>query len=222
MRVKIVPTILTRNFKEFKARLKTLEPHFKLVQIDCVDDRFVKNKTFYQASKIKKLKTEVDYELHLMTKEPLIEIKKWVGYKKVKRIIFHFEAVKTDQEILEIIEYLHKKGIQAGLAINLETKVVEVMKFLPRIEVLVFLGVKPGWGGQAMKLKVVEEKILQARDKFPRLNIEVDGGVNLKNIQQIVVAGANILAMGKALTTIDNLNDIKNLLKEAEKIIKKY
>ncbi len=208
MKIKIVPTILTKTFNEFKVRLKVAESIADLVQIDCADGKFVKNKTFYSVRKVKSLtakrypamreKYEGKFELHLMVKEPLEEIKKWVGYKKVKSILFHYEAVE-EKEILGIINFLHKNGIKAGLAINPETKVEKAIKFLPKLDVLLIMGVNPGWGGQKISLKAVKSKVHKVRKLFPKLDIEVDGGVNLKNAKQIIKSGANILAMGYAL-----------------------
>lgn len=222
MKVKIVPTILTLNFPEFKKRLKALEPFFKLAQIDCADGKFVKNKTFYTKSIIyaaerhpasrDNLKSEIYYELHLMVREPLKEIKKWVGFKKIKSVIFHYEAVK-EKEILEIVNFLHKKGIRAGLAINLETKVERVIKFLSKLDVLLVMGVKPGRGGQKISLKVVKSKVHKVRKLFPKLDIEVDGGVNLQNMGQIIKADANVLAMGKSLSNNQAIKQVLTLIK---------
>jgi ribulose-phosphate 3-epimerase len=214
MKVQIVPTILTPNFSEFKKRLKKVEPFFDLAQIDCEDGKFVRNRTFYNKAEVRRTKAEVDFELHLMVKEPFEEIKKWIGYKKLKSIIFHFEAVKNDKEILEVISYLHKRGIKAGLAINLETKTEKVLKYLPLIDILLILGVKPGWGGQKIKLKVVKYKVHKVRKLFPKLDIEVDGGVNLENAGQIVKAGANILAIGKSLSSEVDIIKFKKIIKE--------
>ncbi len=210
MRVKFVPTILAKDFKGFKKRLQAVAPYFDLVQIDCGDGKFVGNRTFYNNSDIRKLTADIHYELHLMVKEPLAEIKKWVVYKKVKSVIFHFEAVK-ENEVLEIINFLHKKGIKAGLAINLETKVEKVIKFLPKLDVLLVMGVKPGWGGQEMSLKVVKSKVSKVRKMFPKLDIEVDGGVNLKNIKAIITAGANIIAAGSLLADEKIIKKIQEL-----------
>ncbi len=213
MKVKIVPTILTPNFAEFKKRLKKVEPFFDLVQIDCADGKFVKNRTFYDFNKVRRTKAEVNLELHLMVREPMREIKKWEKFKKVKKIIFHYEAVK-EKEILGIIDYLNKRGIKAGLAINLETKTEKVLKYLPLIDILLILGVKPGWGGQKIKLKVVKYKVHKVRKLFPKLDIEVDGGVNLQNVGQIVKAGANILAIGKSLNSKMDIIKFKKIIKE--------
>jgi ribulose-phosphate 3-epimerase len=214
MKVQIVPTILTQNFAEFKKRLILVEPFFKLVQIDCADGKFVKNKTFYHVRKVKSIKSKVNYELHLMIKEPLKEIRKWVTYGKLKRVIFHYEAEKNTQDILDIIDYLHKKGIKAGLAINLDTKIDRIIQILPRIDLLLVMGVKPGWGGQKISLKVVKSKVYKVRKLFPKLDIEVDGGGNMQNAGQIVKAGANILAIGKSLSSETDIIKFKQIIEE--------
>ncbi len=217
MNIQIVPTLLTHSLAEFKSKLKKLEPYFALIQIDCADGKFVKNKTFYDINKIKKIRTKVNYELHLMVKEPLKEIKKWENFKKVKKIIFHYEALKSDQQVLELIEYLKKIKIKAGLAVNPETKVEKVKKFIPKLDLILFLGVKPGWGGQKFQPRILN-KIRKVRKLYPKLDIEVDGGVNLKNAKQIIKAGANILAAGSLFIKSEyirqTITQIKNKFKK--------
>jgi ribulose-phosphate 3-epimerase len=217
MKVKIVPTLLTQNFAEFKERLKRVEPFFNLVQIDCADGKFVKNKTFYEFEKVRKFLKFIKYngslELHLMVKDPLVEIKKWERFKKLQGVIFHYEAVRDDKKIVGIIEYLKQKGIKAGLAINPQTSVSKIIKYLPKLDLVLIMGVNPGWGGQVIKLKVVESKVNKVRKLYPKLNIGVDGGVNSKNIKQLIKAGANIIYMGTSLSQAETIKQIKNILK---------
>ncbi len=217
MKVKLVPTILVRNFSEFENRVKILEKYFSFVQIDCADGKFVKNKTFYEVNKVKKfikfIKYKGNLELHLIVKEPLKEVKKWIGYKKLMSAIFHFETVKNDKEILEIINLLRKNRIKAGLAINPGTKVEKIREFLPHLDEVLVLGVEPGWGGKEIKLKVVKLKVHKVRKLAPKINIGVDGGVNLKNARQIIKAGANVLYAGYSLNNINNIKAFKKLIR---------
>jgi len=212
MKVKLVPTLLTSSFAEFKEKLEKLDDYFDLVQIDCADGEFVRNKTFYEIDKIKGLIFNVDLELHLMVKDPLKIIKKWQNYKKVKKIFFHYEAVKNDKKILGLIDYLKKLKIKAGLAVNPETKLEEIRKFLPILDLILVLGVEPGWGGQEFQPKVLD-KIKEIRQSFPKIDIEVDGGVNLENAGEIVKAGANILAAGSLFGNLRNVNSLEKLIK---------
>jgi len=214
MKVKLVPTLLTSSFTEFKDKLGKLDDYFDLVQIDCADGEFVRNKTFYEIDKIKGLIFNVDLELHLMVKDPLKIIKKWQNYKKVKKIFFHYEAVKNDKKILGLIDYLKKIKIKAGLAVNPETKLEKFKKFLPILDLILVLGVEPGWGGQEFQPKVLD-KIKEIRQSFPKIDIEVDGGVNLENAGEIVKAGANVLAVGNLIL---KTNNIESLISKFQKL----
>jgi len=207
MKVKLVPTLLISTFAEFKVKLAKLDEYFDLVQIDCADGEFVENKTFYDIDKIKGLFFNADLELHLMVKNPLKVIKKWQNYKKVKKIFFHYEAVKNDKKILGLIDYLKKRKIKAGLAVNPETKLEQFKKFLPILDLVLILGVKPGWGGQEFQPKILK-KIKEIRKAFPKLAIEVDGGVKLENAGEIVKAGANILAAGNLILKTKNIESL--------------
>jgi len=211
MKVRLVPTILVPNFLEFEKRVKFLEKYFYLVQIDCADGRFVGNKTFYEVNKVNEV-VGVNFELHLMVEYPLIEINKWLNNKRLKGVIFHYEAVDDSGGILNIINYLHKKKIKVGLAINPNTKVEKINEFLPYLDELLVLGVKPGWGGRKF-LPSSLQKIRKLRKLNKKINIGVDGGVNLQNARKIIKSGANVLYVGHFLSNINNIKAFKTLIK---------
>lgn len=215
MKVKLVPTILVKNFNEFENRVKFLEKYFSLVQIDCADGKFVRNKTFYEVNKVNKV-IEVNFELHLMTKYPLLEINKWLNNKKLKGVIFHYEVINESGGILNIINFLKKKKIKAGLAINTGTKVEKIREFLPHVDEVLALGVNPGWGGKKFMTSVLQ-KIKRLRKLNKKINIGVDGGVNLQNARQIIKAGANVLYAGNFLNNTNNIKAFKKLINDYEK-----
>lgn len=210
MKVRIIPTILVSNFSEFKKRAKFLEKHFSFAQIDCADGKFVGNKTFYDAKRVSKV-LKVNFELHLMVKDPPNEIKKWLKVKKLKSVIFHYEAAKYSDVILNIINCLHKKKIKVGLALNPGTKVEKIREFLPYLDEVLFLSVNPGWGGRKFMPKVLK-KIRALRKLDKKIDIGVDGGVNIKNAKQIVRAGTNLLYAGKFLSDLNNIKKLKKNL----------
>lgn len=217
MKVQLVPTLLVYSFFEFKTKLKLCEPFFSLVQIDIIDGKFTKNKTFFDYEKIKSLKTPLFYELHLMVLNPQKFIKKWENFKKVKRIIFHYESFKNDEEVSRLIGYLKKRKINFGLAVNPETNFSQFKKFLPDINLIFILGVIPGWPGQKFQKKVLK-KIKKIKKTYPKIDIEIDGGVNLKNIEKIVKSGVNIVS-GASL--FFKSKDIKETINQIKKIVQK-
>ncbi len=216
MKIKIVPTLLTHSFTEFKTKLQSIGKYFSLVQIDVMDNKFVKNKTFYDLEKIKSLKSyKGNYELHLMVLDPFKIIKKWQSFKKVKKVVFHYEAVKDVKKILALIKYLKKNKIKVGLALNPGTKLEKVEIFLPYLDCAFLMGVKPGWGGQSLDPATLKKARI-IRKMYPKLDIEIDGGVTLKNFRQIIDSGVNIVAAGTLFFKSDN---IKNTIKELKKIL---
>jgi len=204
----LIPAILARDFIDFKNKVKFLESSFDLAQIDVMDGKFVDNKTFYNLEKIKKIKTRLNYELHLMVSNPQAMVKMWYNYNKIKRIIVHFESFKDKNEINFLIRDLQKKKIKFGLAINPETKLAQVLCFLDKIDLLVVMGVTPGWSGQKFQSKVLS-KIKKTRKDYPNLDIAVDGGVNEKNMKKIIQTGANVIMSASMVFKNKNINNLK-------------
>ena len=190
--ITIIPTILVKNFQEFKNCVKKIENDFALAQIDIMDGKFVANKTFFDIEKICSIKTPLNYELHLMVENPLDYIYKVKGNKKIKKIFFHYEADDNFEEILRTIQ---SYGFEAGIVINPKTKLNGIKKYIPMISVIMVMGVYPGMGGQKF-LATTLEKIKKVRKVSEAISIEVDGGVNDKTAKKIVQAGADILAVG--------------------------
>jgi ribulose-phosphate 3-epimerase len=211
MNIKLIPTILVTNFKEFKKRVKFLEKYFSFVQIDCADGKFVKNITFYEVNKVSEV-LKVNFELHLMVENPMKEIAKWSRVKNLKSVIFHYEATKYSDVIDDLIVCLKKRKIKAGLAINPSTKIESIKEFLPYLDEVLFLGVNPGWSGRKFMPKVLN-KIRALRKLNKKIDIGVDGGVNLKNARQIIKAGANVLYAGNSLGNFNNIKAFKKLIK---------
>lgn len=215
-KIQLVPTILSQTFAEFEEKLHKVENLFKLIQVDCMDNKFVKNKTFYDVKKIKTLKSyKGDYELHLMVKDPLKVIKEWQSFKQLKKVIFHFESFKKDDQVWELLKVLKKKRFEIGLAIKPETSASQIIKFLPELDLVFLMGVAPGWGGQELQPETLNKARL-IRLKNAKIDIEIDGGVNLENIPKIVQSGINIISAG---TMIFGAEDVGAVIKEFDGLI---
>jgi len=209
----IVPAILTDNFDEFKKQLGRLENIFPLIQIDVADGKFVSGKTFDEIEKIKDLKTPAEFEIHLMTTDPLAEMEKWAEIKNVKRVIFHIEAGDPTRAI----NFARGKCWQVGLALNPETSLTAVEPYYKLVEEMLFLTVHPGKQG-AKFLPEVGKKIQQFNNETMKQSparplCAVDGGINADNIAEIKSWGAEIFYVGSALTRAKNIEDaLKKLI----------
>lgn len=204
MKNEIIPAILTKQKREFMRLLETASLLSQTVQIDIMDDLFVDNQTpkslnngsWWAEYLINHPdQTLPDVELHLMVVDPWPIIREWHEYAELKRVIWHVE-VPIDHSALN--ETVHNLRIQTGLAINPNTGLKEITPFInPKtnsnpefVDQILIMGVNPGFSGQSFKQEVLK-KISKLRSKFPKINLGVDGGVNLSNIKHIKQAGAN-------------------------------
>lgn len=168
---------------------------------DVMDGIFVENKTipFEIMQKIDKFITKPK-DIHLMVKD----VYKYIDmYKKTnpEYIIFHYEATT---EVTKIIEYIKSLGIKVGLAINPNTSLNCITKYLKDLDLILVMSVYPGKGGQEFIDVSNKIKYLNDYKKNNILNykIEVDGGINDKTIQKI--KGADIAVVGSFITSSDN------------------
>lgn len=222
--VQIIPTILVKTFKEFRATVKKIEHDFPITQVDIMDGKFVPNTTFSDIQAIGKIKTPLKYEVHLMVEDPLNYIKELritnYGLKsksairnpllgnKIIKVLFHYEAKSNIQKTVKVIREF---GLHAGLVLNPETEIEKITKFLPMLDCVMLMGVHPGFAGQKYIPNTVK-KVKQLRRMNRRIDIEIDGGVSDQNARALVAAGANILAIHSFLYQ----DDIK---KQKEKLI---
>jgi len=195
---RIIPTIIAKDLKNFKKGVDTLVEFVNLIQWDVMDGVFVPNKTFANPGKIKQFKKDI-FELHLMIKNPSQKIEKWFQ-KPIKRIVFHLEAEKDPKNLIKKIKQNKK---EVGIALNPETPISKIEKYLPQINLCLLMAVNPGFGGQKFKKNILL-KIKKLRKIWPNGQIEVDGGINKKNAPPIIKAGANILAIGSAILKTKN------------------
>ena len=172
--------------------------------IDVMDGRFVENdtsETMRTYCEYLNQVTNLPIDVHLM----VTNIKEYIDSYSIFNpniITFHYEACKDDEEVDEYIKYVKERDCKVGLAIKPNTDIAQIVKFLPKINLLLIMSVEPGKGGQKF-IKSIVEKIKCAKAKIDELNleteIEVDGGINLDNSKDIKEAGATIAVSGTAI-----------------------
>lgn len=208
MKSEIIPTILVKTFNEVKEGIMAVENYVEWVQLDVMDGIFVKNKTWNNAKDLKNFKTKLKLEVHLMVNKPEEVIDDWL--EVTDRIIVHFE---TCDNLKELIKRVHKKRKEVGIALNPETHPTAIEPLLKDLDLVLLMSVQPGWGGQEFKERVLEKAKFLKERKF-KGNIEIDGGINAKNIKKVVKSGINLICIG---THIYQSKDIK----QAIEILKK-
>jgi len=207
----IIPAVLEYSFDGFAEKIQKLNKLFQIVQIDVMDGDFVPNKSFEEIDKINDIENLPDFELHLMVRHPLEELKKWEQVKNIKRVIFHIESA---DDPLAVAGAISGRCAQAGIAINPETPLDKIMPYLDRINEVLFLAVHPGEQG-AKFLPEVGEKIKTLAKTPHRPVIGVDGGITETNIAKIKSWGVEVFCVGSALSKSDDLEKTyNNLLKQ--------
>ena len=140
------------------------------------------------------------FEAHLMTMTPERQFNAFIN-AGCKRIIFHAEATNHAHRL---VQSLHERGVQAGIAINPATPVSAVTELIEDVDLVLVMTVNPGWGGQ----KLIEQclkKVEQLRSISPDQRIEVDGGIDDKTLPIARAAGADHFVVGSYLARQDNL-----------------
>ncbi len=210
--VELIPSILAHSRSQVRKELAIFERVFKTAQLDIMDGRFVNNKTVF-ASSFKGLRTCLNYEVHLMVQDPLKHARQFAKISKVRRILFHYEGCRDDQEVLDVTNFCRTKKIEVGLAINPKTPVKKIAHFLPFLDAVLVMGVTPGWSGQRFKPSTIK-KFKDIRIINKRIKLQFDGGVNRKTIKKIAKAGAQRIALRSALLKSENISQAKKELKK--------
>lgn len=214
--VKLSPSILSADFANLGEQIERLNNvDVEMIHIDVMDGSFVPNISF-GAPIMKSIRslTEKVFDVHLMIDDPSRYIEDFVK-SGADIITIHYEA---DKHIDRTINYIKSFGIKAGIALNPATPVSNIKHILPIVDMVLIMSVNPGFGGQkyipytSLKIKEVKN-MCQGIGKD--IMIQVDGGVDSNNINEIVESGANVLVAGSAIFRNNNIEENVKVLREA-------
>ena len=204
--VKIAPSILSADFSAMGEAIKKLERSgADLVHCDVMDGSFVGPITFggQMVKNIRPL-TRLPLDVHLMIEHPKTQIK-FFAEAGADIITVHYEACAkiSPTYLKETLELIKSYGIKCGAVINPDTDVERIFDVFDICDMVLIMSVFPGYGGQKF-IPSALDNVKKAREYAAGigkgdLDIEIDGGVNLKNAAEIRAAGANVLVAGSAV-----------------------
>ena len=212
---KIAPSILSADFTRLGEEIKAVEEAgADYIHIDVMDGHFVPNITVGpMIVKAARKATDLPLDVHLMIESPEMYIDDFVKVGS-DLITVHVETVTHLHRLLEVIR---DAGVKAGAALNPATPLSSIDYVLRHLDMVVLMTVNPGFGGQSFipevlpKISELKKIIVQ---KGIEVDIEVDGGINVKNIAQAAQAGANVFVAGNAIFGSQNYAETISMLRE--------
>lgn len=220
---KIIPAVMPKSFQHLKDEMKRFASLVPLVQIDVMDGNLTPSKSWpYQSGQVDSefLKIvnqeegfpcweDLDVEVDLMVTNPAQAADQWIATGAM-RIVVHFES-ETSDVISSVLASIKEKGIEAALAVGLETPIETVLDFYDKngesIDVVQFMGIeKIGFQGQSFDERVIQN-ITAFKERFPEAMVSVDGGVNGETVSKLADAKVNRLIVGSALSNGDSVEE---------------
>lgn len=213
MLIEIIPAIMPKTIEDIYEKVGLVTEALSF-QLDIMDGKFVPEKTFpFFGEKIVSINIGV-FELDLMVKNASDRIPEWV-HMGASRLIFHIEA---DEDILDnFLEFQDVlKGIERGIAINLDTPLEKLDQMLPYFDFVQFMGIaRIGYQGEQFDRRVID-RIKEFKKAYPYSIVSVDGGVNKESAQLLKEAGVDRLVIGSAIfnsgSPEENLQSFEKLL----------
>ncbi len=220
--IKLAPSILAADFTILGEQIGHLEKAgAEYLHIDVMDGMFVPSISFGMPviASIRKT-TNLFFDVHLMVEEPIrfLEAFKEAG---ADLITVHAEACKHLHRTVSRIKEL---GLKAGVSINPATPVSVLEYVLEELDMVLIMTVNPGFGGQSFidatlpKIEVLK-KMIQKTGK--EIDIQVDGGISVQNVERVMNAGANVIVAGTSIFRGDIENNVAEFKQKFDEFTKK-
>jgi len=197
----IIPGILEKDFAEVVNKIELVENFTTMIQIDIADGKLVEGETFLEIERVEEIKTKAKIEIHLMVENPLKYLLKKI--QNISRICAQIEAESFVEDFINIGKDF---GYETGLSLNPETEVRKLDKFLNKIDYVQFMTIVPGKQGNPFVYNVLA-KINQFRQLYPKMPVQVDGGIDAKTLPLVLETGVRDVVIGSHLFNQSDIRD---------------
>ncbi len=220
MKIQIAPSVLSADFLNIENSVQmVVEAGADLIHIDIMDGHFVPNLTFgpQLVSALKK-KTTLPLDVHLMVDNPY-DVIPLFSEAGANWLSIHPE---TSIHLHKDITHIKELGMKAGIALNPATPLQVMNDIIHELDYILIMSVNPGFGGQSF-IEHSREKIRRLKKylEIQKLDIpiEIDGGVTLENMEQLIQDGVSMFVSGSG---IFNQKDPQNILKKMKDLATQY
>lgn len=203
------PSLLAADFMNLEKELQEItDGGAKYLHIDVMDGHFVPSISFGMPliNSVRK-KTELLFDVHLMITNPERYIE---DFAKCGADIITVHAEST-AHLNRVITQIKELGLKAGVAINPATP----LSVLEYVDMILIMTVNPGFGGQTYienSTKKIHDLRKMINERHLNIDIEVDGGIKLHNVKEVMDAGANIIVAGSAVFNEDTFSNASRFL----------
>ena len=218
--LKLSPSLLSADFSQLNRDINIVaQAGAQYIHLDVMDGVFVPNITF-GAPVIKALRkvSDIVFDVHLMIIDPIKYIDDFCK-AGADIITFHVESISDPAKTIEKIKM---NNVKAGIVIKPHTTVKAIEKYLDMVDMVLVLSVEPGFGGQKFMphtLDKVKELAGIKKDKNLNFEIEIDGGIGINNVREVIEAGVEVVVAGSA---VFGAEDITARTKEFLEIFKEF
>jgi len=193
-RIKISPSILSADLSRINEEIKEVERCANLIHVDIMDGIFVPPATV-DSIFVKTLRTKVPLDVHLMVHEPSDSYIKDFINAGAYSITIHEEACRDPAKQ---INFIKQNKIKAAISIKPKTSLDKIKSYLGIVDMVLVMTVEPGYAGQKF-IDSTMPKVRELRKLKPKLDIEVDGGINPYTARVAYDEGANVFVAGTSI-----------------------